>query len=140
MGFLPASWVPSFLNPASWLLQLHGSSFLGLVMDLVILHIFGYHTSFVGRPAFRDNFGPTSFKGIFWLPYQLSGCSSFQAQCGPNPAFWSQLSGKICEFQDSGRNFVSCISRIGYHPCLLMCKEIHLCVNIEFIGKLRIIC
>ncbi len=28
------------------------------------------------------------------------------------------------------------ISRIGYHPCLLMCKEIQICSNIEFIGKL----
>ncbi len=32
------------------------------------------------------------------------------------------------------------ISRIGYHPCLLMCKEIQLCFNIKFIGKLRILC
>ncbi len=29
------------------------------------------------------------------------------------------------------------ISKIGYHPCLLMCKEIHPCVNIEFISKFR---
>ncbi len=29
----------------------------------------------------------------------------------------------------------SIISKIGYHPCLLMCKEIHLCVGIELIGK-----
>ncbi len=43
-------------------------------------------------------------------------------------------------FSNSMKKVIPIISRIGYHPYLLMCKEIHLCGNIEFINKLRILC
>ena len=67
---MPASWGPSFLcPPASWV-QLSKTSY-GLS------HSAG--TSSV-KPAFRAH---------FWLPYQRSGCTSFQAQFGQTQLSWS---------------------------------------------------
>ncbi len=77
-------WHPAFWGVRASFLgtQLPGFSYLGLVMDFrsnqLSGHIFSHNTSFLGVAAFRHSFGLT----------QLSGHA-------------------MCEFQDSGQNFVS---------------------------------
>ncbi len=95
---------PSFLSPpASCLLQLPGSSFLGHSH-----YTYQLSGSVSVKPAFRAILIKPAFRGHFQLSYQFSGCSSFQAQSQPNPAFCAcQLPGNICEFQDYGQIFVS---------------------------------
>ena len=86
-GFVPAFWVSIFLGVSFLVLPAFRVSFIGLVMDLVVPNqllrsVFGYHTSFLGPPAFRVNFGQTSFKGIL-------GQTSFQGTfLATIPAFW----------------------------------------------------
>ncbi len=62
-GFVPASWVPSFLDLASYIQLPRTSHTYLVILQPALTAYFGYHTSFLSVAAFRHSFGQTQLCG-----------------------------------------------------------------------------